>query len=140
VDQDLERILASDPLGWVTISCIYEDVMDPEHVVELLGPEHGGKELSRGADELRHHLLHAEREMVEVHEVKRGEWTAADREAAVVGIREWKSHKHGMELDSMALDPWLDEQHRRYWIAKWRGKVCTVSLSLSFIFGLFKLH
>ena len=60
MDQDLERILANDPLSWVTIFCIYEDVMVPEHVVELLDPEHGGKELSHGADELKHHLLHAE--------------------------------------------------------------------------------
>jgi hypothetical protein len=132
VDQDLEKILASDRLGWVTISCIYEDVMDPEHVVELLGPEHGGKELSHGTDELRHHLLHAEREMVEVYEVKRGEWTETDRKAAEMGIREWKSHKNEPEeLDSMTLDPWVDEQHRRYWIARWQGKVP----SLLFLFG-----
>ena len=137
MDQDLERILANDPLSWVTISCIYEDVMDPEHVVELLDPEHGGKELSHGADELKHHLLHAEREIVEVFEVKRGEWTETDREAAEVGIREWMSHKHGKELDCMTLDPWLDGQHRRYWVARWRGKVCTVSLLFFWLTNLY---
>ena len=127
VDQDLEKILAHDPFGWATISCIYEDVINPEHVIELLGPEHRSEGPSHGSDELRNHLIQAEREKVEVYEVKRGEWTEADRGAAEVGIREWKSHKHGgKEFDSMKLDPWLDEQHRRYWIAKWQGKVCAV--------------
>ena len=103
MDQDLERILANDFFGWVTVSCIYEDVIDPEHDIE------------------------ADREMVEICEVKSGEWTETDREAVEVGIKERKSHKHGIELNSMKFEPWLDEQHRRYWFARRKGKVCIVT-------------
>ncbi|KIM41521.1 hypothetical protein M413DRAFT_445505 [Hebeloma cylindrosporum] len=130
VDQDLEKILANEPLGWVTVSCIYEDVMDPEHVIELFHPKHRGKELTHVADELKNHLLHAEKDMVEVYEVKSGDWTDADREAVELGIKEWKSHKHGiLEINSLPkLGPWTDEQHRRYWIARWQRKIVGVEI------------
>ncbi|KAF9485645.1 hypothetical protein BDN70DRAFT_795507 [Pholiota conissans] len=113
VDQELEAILASDALGWSTMSCIYEDVMDPEHVVEVI--DHN--------EHLKNHLAHAHKDHVEVREVKRGEWDPMARREVETGIREWRAHRHGFDTDSPLAQPWLDEEHRRYWLATRGDKV-----------------
>jgi len=127
VDANLEAILADTNIGWITVSCIYEDVLDPVHVIERLIPDpidserHGEREaLSR--EPLRNlHQVHVED--VDVHEVRFGEWTEEERRQVEVGIRQWRAHKHRLDLESMSPHPWVDEQHRRYWIAKQVGKV-----------------
>ncbi|CAA7266190.1 unnamed protein product [Cyclocybe aegerita] len=127
VDHDLEAILSGDALGWATVSCIYEDVIDPGHIVELAGMEKD-KEGGHSIRDLRRNLHRAEEEQVDVHEVKRGDWSDKDKEAVEAGIREWKAHRHGMKLDPMTLEPWVDESHRRYWIAKQKDKVVGVEI------------
>ncbi|KAJ3509607.1 hypothetical protein NLJ89_g5133 [Agrocybe chaxingu] len=116
-----------DALGWATVSCIYEDVMDPGHVIELAGMEKG-KEGGHSIRDLRRNLHRAEEEHVDVHEMKRGGWTDEIKEAVEAGIREWKAHRHGMMLDPMTLEPWADESHRRYWIARQKDKVVGVEI------------
>lgn len=119
VDHDLEAVLASPTLGWATLSCIYEDVLDPAHVVELIDPklEHH----TPAAEHLMKSLTKAEKGHVAVHEVKYGTWQAAEREAVEAGIKESGVHS-GIEFHTMAVKPWLDEDHRRYWIAVKDGK------------------
>ncbi|KJA25270.1 hypothetical protein HYPSUDRAFT_135050 [Hypholoma sublateritium FD-334 SS-4] len=114
VDHDLEAVLASPTLGWATMSCIYEDVLDPAHVVELIDPklEHH----TPAAEHLMKSLANAEKGHVAVHEVKYGTWKAAEREAVEAGIKESGVHS-GIEFRTMAAKPWLDEEHRRYWIS-----------------------
>jgi len=131
VDHDLETVLAGEALGWVTVSCIFEDVIDPAHVVELVSPgEHGERDvaLDHAPGNLTQNLKRAEVEQVEVHEAKHGEWDHRDRQAVEMGIREWKAHKNVMDLETMTVDPWTDELHRRYWIAKRHNRVVGVAI------------
>ncbi|KAF8964758.1 hypothetical protein BDZ97DRAFT_1659701 [Flammula alnicola] len=122
VDRNLEAVLANEALGWVTMSCIYDDVMDPAHVIEIMDLQH------HDDDELKKNLAHAEKDHVEAREVKYGEWNPIEREMVEAGIRDWKAHKLGMEFESMTIEPWLDEPHRRYWVAKRQGKVVGIEI------------
>ncbi|KDR77241.1 hypothetical protein GALMADRAFT_66474 [Galerina marginata CBS 339.88] len=124
VDHDLETVLAGFALGWVTVSCIFEEVMDPAHVLDLANSEHAADVIG----DLAKNLHSAEIEHVEVDEVKKGGWNEKDREGVEKGIKEWKAHKHGMELKTMTLNPWTDEPHRRYWVAKRHHKVLGVAI------------
>ena len=117
VDHDLEAALASPTLGWATLSCIYEDVLDPAHVVELVDPKLGHH--TPAAEHLMKSLTRAEKSLVTVHEVKYGAWHAAEREAVENGVN--RAHS-GVEFHTMSAKPWLDEEHRRYWIAVKDGK------------------
>ncbi len=122
VDVDLEDILASE-FGWCTVSCIYEDIIDPGHVIELTSPESKGQEGQKVIKDLKKNLYRAEKYHVNVKEVLPNEWMEEDKIAVEEGIRAWKASKLGIQIASTTGLPWLDSEHRRYWIAKRDGEV-----------------
>ncbi|KAG6907805.1 hypothetical protein DXG01_007345 [Tephrocybe rancida] len=123
VDRDLEEVLARPPFGWSVVHCIYEDKIDPAHVLELTSPAALGKE--RGASmvkDLKKNLRRAQRASVYVEEVRASEWSAEDKFAVERGIQEWRKSRSGVQIASTSLEPWLDSSHRRYWLARLGGK------------------
>ncbi|KDR77301.1 hypothetical protein GALMADRAFT_139295 [Galerina marginata CBS 339.88] len=122
VDRDLEEILGGPEFSWCTVSCIYEDVVDPAHVVDLTSPEAKGTEGQRVVKDLKKNLYRAEKYDVKVKEVLANEWTAEDKLAVEQGIEDWKDNKSGVQIASTTLQPWLDSEHRRYWLAKQSDK------------------
>ncbi|KAL0954949.1 hypothetical protein HGRIS_003882 [Hohenbuehelia grisea] len=129
VDHDLEVVLGGSPFSWCTVNCIYEDVVDPAHVVEITSDAYekrrsaDGQGLPSHLKDLRKNLRRAEKARVAVHEVKHEDWIEADRQEIEAGIVDWRKHRHGLQLASTSLQPWLDEKHRRYWVAHVDKKV-----------------
>lgn len=117
VDREMEEVLGED-LGWRTVSCIYEDYVDPAHVIELTSPENKGREGQHVVKDLKKNLMRAEKYKIQVKEIKGGQWTVEDRQEVERGIEEWKQSRSGIQIASTTLQPWLDEEHRRYWVAK----------------------
>jgi len=122
VDRDLEEILGNE-YEWRTVSCIYEDYIDPAHVIELTSPEAKGQEGQHVIKDLKKNLMRAEKYKVEIKEKKLGEWTDEEKAAVEDGIARWKASRSGIQIASTTLQPWLDAEHRRYWVAKQEGKV-----------------
>jgi hypothetical protein len=132
--------------------CIYESVVDPAHVVELTSPEARGKE--QGAStvkDLRKNSNRAEKEEVDVVELKEGEWSVEDRRAVDEGLQKWKKARNGLQIAAVnetksvlsfhiqtvsqtSLQPWLDSEHRRYWLARKDNKVTNPPLELPITF------
>ncbi|KAJ3528295.1 hypothetical protein NMY22_g9470 [Coprinellus aureogranulatus] len=80
VDAQLERILGEE-MGWRTVSCIYEDYVDPAHLIELTSPEHKGEVGQHAVKDLKKNLMRAEKYHVVVSEVKDKQWSDADKRA-----------------------------------------------------------
>ncbi|KAH6910617.1 hypothetical protein BKA70DRAFT_1424273 [Coprinopsis sp. MPI-PUGE-AT-0042] len=118
VDHDLEEVLGDPEFGWSTVSCIYEDYVDPAYLVELTSPEAKGMEGQHVVKDLKKNLNRAEKYDVHIEEVKHGQWKDTDRRAVEEGVEEWKKSRSGLQIASTTLQPWLDEQHRRYWVAR----------------------
>ncbi|KAF9482640.1 hypothetical protein BDN70DRAFT_874824, partial [Pholiota conissans] len=117
-DRDLEEVLGSPEFEWSTVSCIYEDVVDPAHVLDLTSPESKGKEGQRIIKDLKKNLSRAEKYNVKVKEMLASDWTEEEKLAVEKGVEDWKANKDGVQIASTALMPWLDSEHRRYWLAK----------------------
>ncbi|KAF8622411.1 hypothetical protein AX15_007057 [Amanita polypyramis BW_CC] len=125
VDEDLEEVLASE-FKWGTVSCVYDDVVNPEHVIEMTGPRHKGVEGVHVVKDLKRNLRRAEKAGVYVEEVKDFDWTPQEIKEVEHGIEEWKANKTGLQIASTTLQPWLDMKHRRYWLAKQEEKTVGV--------------
>jgi len=117
-------VLAEPPFKWSVVTCIYEDVVDPAHVVWLASSEALGTDgtASFGRD-LRKNLKRAQKDHVEVREVKREAWTEADKMAVEDGIQGWLKSRSGIQIATTTVQPWLDFVHRRYWLARHHEKV-----------------
>jgi len=86
------------------VTCIYEDVVDPAHVVYLTSPEAVGK--IGGASvvkDLKKNLKRAEREDVDVREVLDDEWEEDDKRAVEDGIRDWVKSRSGLQIASVGF-------------------------------------
>jgi len=118
VDWELEEILGSSEFGWSTVSCIYEDVVDPAHVVDLTSPESKGKEGQKIIKDLKKNLGRAEKYHVSVKEMQSNDWTDEEKIKVEQGIKDWKDSRKGVQIASTSMVPWLDSEHRRYWLAK----------------------
>lgn len=118
VDHDLEEVLGDPEFAWSTVSCIYEDYVDPAHLIELTSPEAKGQEGQHVVKDLKKNLNRAEKYDVHIEEVRQGQWKDSDRRAVEEGIEEWKKSRSGLQIASTTLQPWLDEKHRRYWVAR----------------------
>ncbi|KAI0322942.1 hypothetical protein OF83DRAFT_1091428 [Amylostereum chailletii] len=115
VDGQMEKVLGKGThFGWSTLSCIVEDVLDPHSVVELANAQGGGSEVK----DFKKNLRRAEREDVQVREIKNGEWSDAQKKEVEDGIIGWKKAKSGVQLASTSFQPWLDSEHRRYFVAE----------------------
>ncbi|KAI0261608.1 hypothetical protein BC834DRAFT_829858 [Gloeopeniophorella convolvens] len=116
VDGKMEQVLGAEgsKFKWSTLSCIVEDFLDPRSVVELAHSHGGGSEVK----DFKKNLRRAERENVQVREVQRDEWTDEMKHQVEEGIANWKKSKTGIQIASTSFQPWLDFEHRRYWIAE----------------------
>jgi len=116
VDGQMEQVLGgtSSKVGWSVVSCIVEDFLDPRSVVELAHSHGGGSEVK----DFKKNLRRAERENVQVREVQPDQWTDAMKHQVEEGIASWKKSKTGIQIASTSFQPWLDFEHRRYWIAE----------------------
>ncbi|KAA1471688.1 hypothetical protein DENSPDRAFT_799830 [Dentipellis sp. KUC8613] len=120
VDADMERILGKDTrFNWSTLSCIVEDVLEPKHVVEIANADGGGSTVK----DLKKNLRRAERAHVQIREVKPDEWTDERKAEVDRGIHDWKKSRLGIQIASTSFQPWLDFEHRRYWVAEHEGKI-----------------
>ncbi|KAI0064318.1 hypothetical protein BV25DRAFT_1800874 [Artomyces pyxidatus] len=116
VDGDMEKVLGApgSQFNWSTLSCIVEDVLEPKAVVDLATGPGGGSEVK----DLKKNLRRAEREGVTVRELEHHEWTDEMKHQVEQGIIEWKKSRHGIQIASTSFQPWLDFEHRRYWVAE----------------------
>jgi hypothetical protein len=104
VDQDLEHVLAEPPFEWSTVTCIYEDIVDPAHVLRLTSPEVVGKEGGASVvKDLKKNLRRAERADVKVREVLNDEWERDDKRAVEDGVRDWVKSRSGLQIASVGL-------------------------------------
>jgi hypothetical protein len=137
VDSRMEQVLGgvSSKFGWSTLSCIVEDFLDPRSVVELAHSHGGGSEVK----DFKKNLRRAERANVQVREVQPDQWSDAMKRQVEEGIANWKKSKTGIQIASVSrfryfsdlfgasntyfgsqtsFQPWLDFEHRRYWVAE----------------------
>ncbi|KAH9962969.1 hypothetical protein BC827DRAFT_1196199 [Russula dissimulans] len=116
VDGQMEQVLGAQgsKFGWSALSCIVEDFLDPRSVVELAHSHGGGSEVK----DFKKNLRRAERENVQVREVLPAQWTDAMKHQVEEGIANWKKSKTGIQIASTSFKPWLDFEHRRYWVAE----------------------
>ncbi|KAL0960174.1 hypothetical protein HGRIS_011808 [Hohenbuehelia grisea] len=118
VDHDMEEVLGGEAIGWCTVNCIYEDVVDPAHVMEVTSEDaefDGG--VPSHLKDLKKNLRRAEKANVDVKQIKDGQWSDQDKLDIETGIEEWRKSRSGLQLASTSLQPWLDQEHRRYWVA-----------------------
>ncbi|KAG7096386.1 hypothetical protein E1B28_003830 [Marasmius oreades] len=125
-DLALETVLANNNkergLGWSTVECIHEEVLDPDHILELTNAK--GKEGVGAVKDLKKNLRRAERAGVSVEETTEN-WSQHDRQEVEDGLLEWRKSKglKGVQLASTTGLPWIDEQHRRYLVARHEGHI-----------------
>jgi len=122
VGVDLEDILAG--MGWSTVSCINEDIVDPEHVIELASDDSEGH--GSMVKDLKKNLRRAERAQIDVVEIQGDGWSEAVRKEIEDGVAAWKKSRSGLQLAATSFEPFLDFEHRRYWIARSEGKAVGV--------------
>ncbi|EGN92755.1 hypothetical protein SERLA73DRAFT_116865 [Serpula lacrymans var. lacrymans S7.3] len=121
VDSRLEALLAD--MGWATVSCISEDVVDPEHLLELTSDDAKGKEGGASVvKDLKKNLRRADKDNVIVEEMQKETWSHEDKSEVDKGVEAWKKSRSGIQIASTSFLPWLDYQHRRYWVARQDGK------------------
>ncbi|KAH9979739.1 hypothetical protein BJV74DRAFT_857584 [Russula compacta] len=124
VDGQVEQVLGAQnsKFGWSTLSCIVEDFLDPRSVVQLAHSHGGGSEVK----DFKKNLRRSERENVQVREVRPDQWTDAMKRQVEEGIGNWKKSKTGVQIASTSFQPWLDFEHRRYWVAEKDGNVVAI--------------
>ncbi|KII87900.1 hypothetical protein PLICRDRAFT_42418 [Plicaturopsis crispa FD-325 SS-3] len=122
VDHDLEVVLGSPKFQWSTVNCIYEDIVDPHTVLQLTSDKEKG---SGGAlvKDLKKNLRRAEKAHIVVAEVEKEGWSEEDKKVVEEGIEAWKKSRSGVQIASTSLMPWLDAEHRRYWLARKDGQI-----------------
>ena len=100
VDSKMEQVLGAQgsKFGWSALSCIVEDFLDPRSVVELAHSHGGGSEVK----DFKKNLRRAERENVQVREVKPDQWTDAMKRQVEEGISNWKKSKSGIQIASVS--------------------------------------
>ncbi|KAI0062509.1 hypothetical protein BV25DRAFT_1803919 [Artomyces pyxidatus] len=116
VDEDMQKVLGSDKFKWSTLSCIVEDILEPHTVVEIATSDTntGGSKVK----DFKKNLRRAEREDVVVREIQHDAWTDDMKHEVEDGILNWKKSRSGAQIASTSFQPWLDFEHRRYWIAE----------------------
>lgn len=124
VDGQMEQVLGGlgSKFAWSALSCIVEDFLDPRSVVELAHSHGGGSEVK----DFKKNLRRAERENVRVREVQPEQWTDEMKRQVEEGIVNWKKSKTGVQIASTSFQPWLDFEHRRYWIAEKDSNIVAV--------------
>lgn len=104
VSYDVQKILAQT--GWRTLSCTEEQRVDTDK-------HHTNSTTAQKARRV-------EREGVKIHEVKCDEDLISRVQPA---IEEWKATRKGKQVHLTEIRPWVDAEHRRYFIAEKGDKV-----------------
>ncbi|KAJ4479227.1 hypothetical protein J3R30DRAFT_3657260 [Lentinula aciculospora] len=109
VDHKFEQVLVLS-LGWSGVMCIHEEVLHPDHVLQLTSDKGKGRESIRLVKDLKN-LRRA---------TKAGVTSVEDRTEVGEGMLDWRRSKglKGIQLASTTDQPWIDEEHRRYWVAR----------------------
>ncbi|GLB39802.1 putative aspartyl-tRNA synthetase [Lyophyllum shimeji] len=121
VDDEFQRVLASSPFEWSVVECVYEEVMDPAHVIDIIGTESEAarkEAASSVVKDLKKNLRRAEREDVQIKEMDLKQWPEEDKRAVEQGIVDWKNARTGVQIAATSGEPWVDTEHRRYWVAR----------------------
>ncbi|GAA5909868.1 uncharacterized protein JCM6883_003120 [Sporobolomyces salmoneus] len=96
-------------MDWSVLSCVREDILHPD--IKKLDQK-----------DVRQNIRRAERSHVTFSELhlKAPSFLPDDatREEIDSGIERWKANRHGKQIAAADLLPWLDSQHRRYFIAR----------------------
>ncbi|CAH0021882.1 unnamed protein product [Clonostachys rhizophaga] len=106
VSFDIQKILAQE-LGWRTLSCTEEQRVDADKHQNSMGPK----------------TRRVEREGVKIHEVK---YDADFMKRVDPAIEEWKNSRKGKQVHLTEVRPWVDQEHRRYFVAEKDGKVMSL--------------
>ncbi|VDB91360.1 unnamed protein product [Peniophora sp. CBMAI 1063] len=122
-DGEMEKVLGKNSrFGWSTVSCIVEDMLDPKAVVELAKSTGSGAEVK----DFKKNIRRAERAGITVREIKWDAWTDTQKKEVEEGVAAWKKHKksaNSMQIASTSFQPWVDAEHRRYWVSEHQGKI-----------------
>jgi hypothetical protein len=100
VDAELEHVLGG--MGWSTLSCINEDVIGPEHILELTREDDKGGHGSMAKD-LKKNLRRAEKAEVEVKRILREDWSDELKCEIEDGISAWKQSRKGLQLAAVRI-------------------------------------
>ncbi|GAA5916580.1 hypothetical protein JCM6882_002549 [Rhodosporidiobolus microsporus] len=108
VDSKFAEMLGQD-FNWSVLACVKEDVLQPD--IKKLDNK-----------EVRHNIRRADKHHVKYDELKlkAPTWLPAEeiKEEIEHGLERWKANRHGTQIAAAGLHPWLDAQHRRYFIAR----------------------
>lgn len=108
VNEEMEKILASQPYDWTGLSCVKEDTVDPTVSYDL----------STLDKRVRNKIYKAQRKNLVIWEdsyhLPEQKW----QEQAEAGMRSWEEHRKGMQIHVTDLQPWRDAEHRRYFYGR----------------------
>lgn len=109
VDEPLERVLGGPSFGWSTVSCIYEDVVDPSHVIDITGTDSGvdkaaGSGTPSHLKDLKKNIRRADKARVEMFEVNADNWTEGLRKEVEGGVENWRKSKSGLQIAPVSID------------------------------------
>ncbi|GAA5959950.1 hypothetical protein JCM3765_000657 [Sporobolomyces pararoseus] len=108
VDGDFADILGKE-MDWSVLSCVREDVLHPD--IKKLNQK-----------DVKQNVRRAERSHVTFDELHLKAPNFMPDEATRLeieeGIEKWKSNRQGKQIAAAGLLPWLDAQHRRFFIAR----------------------
>ncbi|KAG9000187.1 hypothetical protein FRB94_005631 [Tulasnella sp. JGI-2019a] len=102
VDGHLQWVLSN--LEYSVVTCIKEDTIDPMTV-------------KWSSNDLKQNIRKAEKAGVSIIE-RTGSFTSDEQAEINEGVEKWKKGRQGTQVASDSLAPWVDERHRRYWIAQ----------------------
>ncbi|KAM0787709.1 hypothetical protein ACM66B_003769 [Microbotryomycetes sp. NB124-2] len=95
--------------GWSVLSCIREDMIDVQAV-------------NLNNKDVKHNLRRAEKANLRIEElILEGpdfEPDPRDKKQIEEGIAGWRANRHGRQIASASLLPWLDVSNRRYFVAR----------------------
>ncbi|ESK86945.1 aspartate-trna ligase [Moniliophthora roreri MCA 2997] len=121
VDLAMEKVLANEH-SWSGVQCVHEETLDPDHILELTNAR--GMEDVGVVKDLKKNLRRAERAGLSMEETT-SKWNEKDRKQVEEGLMEWRHSKSakGLQLASTTGQSWVDEAHRRYWVARHEGQI-----------------
>ncbi|ORY92772.1 hypothetical protein BCR35DRAFT_298295 [Leucosporidium creatinivorum] len=104
---------------WSTLSCIREDVLHPSQV-KLTGKD------------IKQNLRRAQKADLTIDELVLDAPTFLPDEKTKKqieeGIEGWRANRHGRQIASASLLPWLDASSRRYFVARAHGEIVALCI------------
>ncbi|GAA5824205.1 hypothetical protein JCM11251_001566 [Rhodosporidiobolus azoricus] len=108
VDSKFAEVLGTE-FNWSVLACVKEDVLHPD--IKKLDNK-----------EVRHNIRRADKHHVKYDEIrlKAPAYQPPEEIKHEIedGVERWKANRHGTQIAAAGLHPWLDAQHRRYFLAR----------------------